>query len=47
MNEQEKNKLFTRDSSDAVTQKSGVSSTTKANVSPEQARIEKLVENDH
>lgn len=46
MNEQEKNKLFTRDSSDAVTQKSGVSSTTKANVSPEQARVEKLVEND-
>ena len=46
MNEQEMNKFFTRDSSDAVTQNPGVSPAGKANVSPEQAQVEKLVEND-
>lgn len=45
MNEQETNKFFTRDSSGAVTQNPGVSQADKG-VSPEQAQVEKLVEND-
>lgn len=45
MNEQETNKFFTRDSSGAVTQNPGVSQA-DTGVSPEQAQVEKLVEND-